>query len=70
MIEGLKEGFPPSSVKHQLKSPLTRINLYSESLLSGSQGKLTAEQKDYLNEIHQASQDMVKIINQVFKSNK
>ncbi|MFA6097990.1 MAG: histidine kinase dimerization/phospho-acceptor domain-containing protein [Patescibacteria group bacterium] len=52
-----------SQVSHSLKGPLTTMHLYSEALLSGSVGKLTDEQKEYVNEIHQASQKMVKMVN-------
>lgn len=41
-------------VVHKLRTPLTTIRMYSESLLTDDH-TLTAEQKDYIQEIHNAS---------------
>lgn len=48
-----------SMVSHKLKSPLATINLYSEALLSENVGKINNQQREYLEEIHQASAKMV-----------
>jgi len=48
-----------STISHKLKGPLTTINLYTEALLSGSIGELNAEQKEYIQEVHDASKKMV-----------
>lgn len=48
-----------SEAAHKLKGPLTTINLYTEALLSGSVGELNAEQKEYIQEVHDASKKMV-----------
>ena len=48
-----------SEAAHKLKGPLTTINLYTEALLSGSVGQLSAEQKEYIQEVHDASRKMV-----------
>ena len=52
-----------SEISHEVKGPLTTINLYSEALISGSVGPLTDEQKDYLNEIHTASKKLITRVN-------
>lgn len=46
---------------HKLRSPLTSVRMYSEALLSSKEA-LTAEQKDYLTEIHNASLRMGEIL--------
>ncbi len=48
-----------SEAAHKLKGPLTTINLYTEALLSGSVGELNQEQKEYIQEVHDASRKMV-----------
>lgn len=52
-----------SLVTHQLKAPLTTIHLYSEALQTGSLGALNKEQKEYVQEIYQASEKMIALIN-------
>jgi len=56
-----------STISHKLKSPLTTINLYSEAMLTGSVGKVSDEQREYLEEIHQASKKMVQNVNDLMK---
>ena len=48
---------------HQLRTPLTAINWYSEVLLSTDAGVLTAKQKDYVREIAAGSQRMTALVN-------
>lgn len=48
---------------HQLRTPLSVVNWYTEMLLSGDVGKLTTEQKSYLQEIYHSSQQMVSLVN-------
>lgn len=48
---------------HQLRTPLTAINWYSELLLSTDAGVLTAKQKDYVHEIAAGSQRMTALVN-------
>lgn len=48
-----------SEAAHKLKGPMTTINLYTEALLSGSVGELSTEQKEYIQEVHDASRKMV-----------
>ncbi len=52
-----------SLASHQLRTPLSSINWYTEMLLSGDAGKLNAEQTDYLKEVYQGSHRMVDLVN-------
>lgn len=48
---------------HQLRTPLSTLNWYSEVLLSGDIGELSPEQEMYTKEIYKASQRMVNLVN-------
>src|SRR3989337_2649925 len=52
-----------SLASHQLRTPLTAINWYSEMLLSGDVGPLSDEQSRYLKEVDRGSQRMVRLVN-------
>lgn len=52
-----------SLASHQLRTPLTTINWYTELLLTGDIGKVDGEQKKYLKEIHTSNQRLVKLVN-------
>jgi PAS domain S-box-containing protein len=52
-----------SLASHQLRTPLTAINWYSEMLLSGDVGPLSEEQSRYLKEVYRGSQRMVRLVN-------
>lgn len=52
-----------SLASHQLRTPLSTLNWYSEILLSGELGKLSAQQKQYTTEIYKASQRMIRLVN-------
>lgn len=52
-----------SVASHQLKTPGTIVNLYTERLLDGRNGEVTPKQKEYINEIRSANQRMIDIVN-------
>ncbi len=52
-----------SLASHQLRTPLSAVNWYTEMLLAGDAGKLNEKQKEYLDEVHIGSQRMAAIVN-------
>jgi len=52
-----------SLASHQLRTPLSAINWYSEMLLSEDAGKLNKDQHEYIKEIFEGSQRMVELVN-------
>ncbi len=52
-----------SLASHQLRTPLSTINWYTEMLLAGDVGVLTEDQERYLKEIYRGSQRMVSLVN-------
>jgi len=51
-----------SLASHQLRTPLSSINWYTEMLLNGDAGKINTEQKKYLNEVAIGNQRMVDLV--------
>ena len=52
-----------SLASHQLRTPLSSVNWYSEMLLSGDAGQLSEEQKSYIAEIYKGNQRMIDLVN-------
>ncbi len=52
-----------SLASHQLRTPLSAINWYTEMLMAGDAGDVNLEQKNYLEEIYKGSQRMVDLVN-------
>ena len=51
-----------SLASHQMRTPLTAVNWYTEMLLGGDAGELNDKQADYFREIYSAAQKMNEII--------
>ena len=52
-----------SLASHQLRTPLSAINWYTEMLLSGDAGEINDEQEKYLREVETGSARMVSLVN-------
>lgn len=59
-----------SLASHQLRTPLSAINWYTEMILAGDVGKVNKEQKKYLGEVYQASKRMVDLINALLNTSR
>lgn len=54
-----------SLASHQLRTPLSAINWYAELLRDGEAGKLTKQQQEFVDEIFQGNQRMIKLVNEL-----
>jgi PAS domain S-box-containing protein len=52
-----------SLASHQLRTPLSTINWYTEMLLAEDVGKIMPEQKKYLDEVYRGTQRMIELVN-------
>jgi len=52
-----------SLASHQLRTPLATVNWYTEMLLAGDAGKVTSDQKKYLEKIYTGNKRMVELVN-------
>ena len=63
-IEKMKSEFV-SVASHQLRTPLTGIKWFAELMLRGKAGAVSAEQKDFLEQIHSSNERMIKLVEEL-----
>jgi PAS domain S-box-containing protein len=61
-IDRMKTEFV-SVASHQLRTPLTAIKLFSEMLLNGEADEDPAKVKEYIGDIHESTERMVRLVN-------
>jgi len=52
-----------SLASHQLRTPLSIMNWYTEMLLKGKAGAINKQQKKYIKEIYAANNNLIKLVN-------
>ena len=61
-IDRMKTEFV-SVASHQLRTPLTAIKLLVERLSKGRLGKLNKEQKEYIDDVEESTERMIRLVN-------
>jgi PAS domain S-box-containing protein len=59
-----------ANMSHELRTPLNSIMGFSEALMKGFAGALTDEQKDYINDIFESGEHLLRLINDVLDLSK
>jgi signal transduction histidine kinase/CheY-like chemotaxis protein len=59
-----------ANISHELRTPLSAIIGFSEILIDGVDGPLTAEQRDDVAQVHKSGQSLLALINQILDLSK
>jgi len=65
-LDEAKTGFI-SIASHQLRTPLTSMRWFSEMLIGGDAGKITEEQKHFVERIYQGTDRMIALVNMLLQ---
>jgi len=59
-----------ANMSHELRTPLNSIIGFSEALMKGFAGKISDEQKDYINDIFESGEHLLALINDILDLSK